>query len=147
MSYEIPKYYYPKLKEGADYTNKKGNTISNELLTSAPAKEVSYAYCADTLFTTSFLSFIQDVHTIYHESTYLSDNEVKATERFHSTAAQAAQIALLANARQLLIGHFSSRYNELQPFLDEAQAVFPNTAIADCGVKFSLKWDDASNVI
>lgn len=137
---QIPTYFYPKLKLGFDYEHKDGTVTYNDEVTLPGKKEVRYAYCADTLYTTSFLEHIKNVHTIYHESTYLSDNEDKAKERFHSTAAQAANIAQLANVHQLLIGHFSSRYPDLQPFLDEAAAIFPQTYIAEAGIKFTLQY-------
>lgn len=138
----IPTYYYPKLKQGHDYQHKDGSISYNEDLTLPGKKEVTYAYCADTLFTDSYLPYINQAHTIYHESTYLSDNEEKAFERFHSTAAQAGQIARLANVSQLLIGHFSSRYNDLEPFLEEAKLFFDNTHIAEAGLKFLLQYED-----
>lgn len=138
--YQIPTYFLPKLKEGEDYTQKDGTIIRNEWVTVDPAPSVSYAYCADTRYTTTFYPYIQHAHTIYHETTYLKDNTEKAIERFHSTAEQAATTALNINAQQLLIGHFSSRYEDLTGFLEEAQTIFPNTHIAEIGTTFELKW-------
>ena len=116
-----------------------GNIIPNKLLTIDPPKGKVYAYCADTLFTDSFLHHIADADMIYHESTYLKDMEEKAFKRFHSTAEQAATIARRANAKRLLIGHFSSKYEFLEPFESEARQVFENTEIAREGVTYLLK--------
>jgi ribonuclease Z len=81
---------------------------------------------------------IQDANAIYHEATYLHNDVEKATSRHHSTAVQAAQLALKANAGKLLLGHFSSKYKELEPFRDEAAAIFPNVMIAVEGVAYDL---------
>ena len=97
-----------------------------------------YAYCADTLFTEQYLPFITGADAIYHESTYLEEDKEKAAARFHCTAAQAAEIAKLAQPKMLLIGHFSSKYKDLNPFLEEATAIFPNTVIATEGVEYEI---------
>jgi ribonuclease Z len=73
---------------------------------------------------------------LYHEATYLNEFEMQATQRFHSTTAQAATIANMAHAQRLLIGHFSSKYADLNPFLWEAQQVFPFTELAQEGVTY-----------
>lgn len=136
--FEIPAYYYDKLKQGADYERADGTVIKNEWLTSDGPSVRKYAYCADTLFTKSFLPYIQGADTIYHESTYLEADAEKATLRFHSTAKQAAQIATMAGAKQLLIGHFSSRYKDLEPFLKEATDVFANTLLTFEGTAYEI---------
>lgn len=125
--YEIPRYYYEKLKQGEDYIRKDGTIIKNEILTTEGPATKSYAFCADTLYTESFLPYIQDVDTIYHESTYLHRDAEKAAMRYHSTPIQAAEIAKKANAKQLLLGHYSSKYRDLHQFREEAMTIFPNT--------------------
>ncbi|MCU7695471.1 ribonuclease Z [Haoranjiania flava] len=135
----IPTAAYYSIKKGEDYMTSEGNIIPNKLLTIDPPKGKVYAYCADTLFTDSFLHHIADADMIYHESTYLKDMEEKAFKRFHSTAEQAATIARRANAKRLLIGHFSSKYEFLEPFESEARQVFENTEIAREGVTYLLK--------
>lgn len=127
--YEIPRYYYDKLKQGEDYERKDGTIIKNEVLTTEGPAPKKYAYCADTLYTDSFLEHIQGADTIYHETTYLHKEAEKAAARYHSTPIQAAEIAKKANAKQLLIGHYSSKYKDLYPFRDEARTVFENTLI------------------
>jgi ribonuclease Z len=112
--------------------------VKNEWVTAQPPHTKKYAYCADTIFTESFLPFIQDVDTLYHESTYLEEDIERAQLRFHSTAKQAATIAQKANVKQLLLGHFSSKYRELEMFEKEAREVFSNTFIAVEGMEFEV---------
>ena len=128
--YGIPAAYYEYLKQGNDYERKDGTE-------DGPAVK-KYAYCADTLFTDSFLHIVRGADTIYHECTYLEKDAAKATARFHSTAAQAAQLAKMANAKQLLLGHFSSKYKELEPFQEEASAIFPNVFVSREGTAYEI---------
>lgn len=136
--YDIPSASFDSLKQGNDYTKEDGTLIKNELVTTEGPSPKKYAYCADTVFTTSYLHVIQGADTIYHECTYLAADEVKAIARHHSTAAQAATLAQLANAKQLLLGHFSSKYKELDPFRDEACAIFPNSLVSTEGVAYEI---------
>ena len=71
---------------------------------------------------------------LYHEATFGNDNLPRALETLHSTAEQAAKIAKAANVGRLVIGHFSSRYDDEQVLLDEAQQVFKNTQLAKEGL-------------
>ena len=127
--YNVPVSFYNHLKHGEDYVFNE-NVIANNELTIANKPARSYAYCADTLYNESLIEIIKDVSTLYHEATYLKDKQEKATARFHSTTIQAAQLAKLANVKQLLIGHFSSTYEKIEEFLVEAQEVFPDTKLA-----------------
>ncbi|MBI3518416.1 MAG: ribonuclease Z [Bacteroidetes bacterium] len=127
-----------KLKQGFDATDNQGNVIKNELLTLDPAKPRSYAFCSDTKFFEALAADISNVNLLYHESTFLEDKKDRAKQTFHSTAKQAAQMALLANAGQLLLGHFSARYGNLDEFLEEAKPIFGNTELAIEGKLFSL---------
>ncbi|MCZ2140498.1 MAG: ribonuclease Z, partial [Bacteroidia bacterium] len=136
--YEIPKYYYSKLTDGFDYEDAYGNIIKNEWVTSEGHPDKSYAYTADTLFNTDICKYFMNVDLLYHESTYLQNDEQKAGLRFHSTAKQAAEIAKYANCNQLIIGHFSSRYKDLSPFLLEAKPVFEKTQLALEGLEFEV---------
>lgn len=129
-SYEVPAAYFDALQQGADYTTKKGTIIPNEELTVAGRPGRSYAYCADTIFDENLPAKVQSVDLLYHEATYLKDLHQRAAERFHSTTVQAGMIAKQANVKKLLIGHFSSKYEELDVFLEETAAVFPNTELA-----------------
>jgi ribonuclease Z len=136
--YDIPAYYYDKLKQGEDYERKDGFVVKNELVTTEGPHVKRYAYCADTIFTDSFLPYISGVDTMYHECTYLDDDAVKAAARFHSTARQAAELANMANVKQLLLGHFSSKYKDLQPFFDEASPVFENVQVTTEGTTYEI---------
>lgn len=137
-AYEIPAAFYDALQKGSDYTNKKGTVIPNAELTLSNSPAKSYAYCADTLYDENIAEKVKDVDLLYHEATYLKDFAIKAAERFHSTTEQAAAIAKLANAKKLIIGHFSSKYETLDEFLKEAQEVFPQTELALEGVCYTI---------
>ncbi len=128
--YEIPSAFYEKLQQGEDYVTKKGTIVPNDEVTSAGAKPKSYAYCADTIFDESLGEKVKDVDLLYHETTYLKDLHERAAARFHSTTIQAGTIAKKADAKRLLIGHFSSKYEELDEFLNETKEVFTNTELA-----------------
>lgn len=134
----IPQYFYDKLKKGEDYERTDGTVIKNEDLTEAAAIPKRYAYCADSLYTDSFLLHIMNVDLLYHESTYLQMDEERATARFHSTAEQAAQIALKCGAKKLLLGHYSSRYKEVIDFETEAKTVFENAVASVEGQVYEL---------
>jgi ribonuclease Z len=136
--FDIPAAYYDKLKQGEDYERKDGFVVKNEWVTEDGPSPKKYAYCADTLYTESFLDVIQGADTIYHECTYLEADRAKAEARYHSTAKQAAEIALKANAKQLLLGHFSSKYKELAPFREEAATIFPNVQVSIEGTTYEI---------
>jgi ribonuclease Z len=137
-AYEIPTAFYEALQKGADYITKKGTVISNDELTIANTPAKSYAYCADTIYDERIAQKVQSVDLLYHETTYLKDLHQRAAERFHSTTVQAGTIAELAGAKRLLIGHFSSKYEELDIFLTETCEVFPNTELALEGVCYRI---------
>jgi ribonuclease Z len=127
-----------KLKQGLDAIDNNGNIIKNNELTLDPIKQRSYAFCSDTKFFEELSNDIKDVNLLYHESTFLEEKADRAKQTFHSTAKQAAQMAVLANAQKLILGHFSARYGNLEEFLSEAKPIFPNTELATEGQLFSL---------
>lgn len=135
---EIPAAFYDRLKDGEDYTRKDGTVIQNEAVTLPAAPGRKYVYCADTKYDESLLQHIQDADLVYHETTYLDNLRERAELRFHSTTKQAATMALKGNAKRLLIGHFSSKYDTLEEFEAEAREVFPNTDLAREGVVYPL---------
>jgi ribonuclease Z len=137
-SYQIPFTHYDALKDGADYIDEEGNAILNKWLTDDGTAPKKYAFCADTLFTTSFLEAVMGCDALYHESTYLQVDESKAAMRFHSTAKQAAQFAVLAKTKKLLLGHYSSKYREVRVFEEEARSVFPNTFATIEGITYEV---------
>ena len=137
---QIPVFQLPSIKQGADYVKPDGTVVPNSVLTTPADPSMSYAYCSDTMFNPRVASDVEGVDTLYHEATYDSSMAVMAKERGHSTAAQAAEIASLAHAKRLIIGHFSKRYNKDESILlDEARAIFPNTILADEGLKIDLE--------
>ena len=127
-----------KLKQGLDAIDNNGNIIKNNELTLDPIKQRSYAFCSDTKFFEELATDIKDVDLLYHESTFLEEKADRAKQTFHSTAKQAAQMAVLANAQKLILGHFSARYGNLEEFLEEAKPIFSNTELAIEGQLFSL---------
>ena len=95
--------------------------------------ERSYAYCSDTAYSESIIPFIRNCHLLYHETTFMHNMAKNAKEKLHSTTIEAATIAKLAGVRKLMIGHFSARYDDLQPLLEETRTVFPDTILAEDG--------------
>lgn len=138
IQHHIPSLYYQSLKAGYDYTAKDGSVIYNDQVTLPNSPARSYAYCADTLYDERLADIAKNVTMIYHEATYLNGMEERAAARFHSTTSQAATIALKANAGGLLLGHFSSKFEELHDYLKEALEVFPHTQLAIEGVTFKI---------
>lgn len=135
---EVPSSFFDRLKWGESYLRKDGVLVENQSVTEPAAKARSYAYCADTLFDERVAESVRDVDLLYHETTYLKDLELQAGKRFHSTTAQAATIAQKAGVRRLLIGHFSSKYEKLQAFEQEAREIFPNSDLALEGVTYRV---------
>lgn len=135
QKYEIPVAAYGDLKNGKDYVTSDGIVIPNHVLTTDPAPPRSYAFCSDTAYSENILPQIKAVDLLYHEATFLSDNSDRAAETFHSTASQAATIATKAGVKRLIIGHFSARYKNIYPLLQEAKQIFDETSLAiegDC---------------
>jgi ribonuclease Z len=116
------------IKNGADYTYK-GEVIPNHRLVKK-YKPRKYAFVSDTCYDERIIEYIQGADLLYHEATFLNELLSRAKETFHTTALQAGIIAQKAAAGKLMIGHFSARYKDLQPILDEAQLNFPNTVLA-----------------
>ena len=118
------------LKKGKDVVNLDGETISNAQVTHDPYPSKSYAFCSDTAYHPVITQQIQGVDVLYHEATFLDDNLELAKKTNHSTAKQAAQIAKDANVSRLILGHYSSRYNDLTSFQSEAGEIFDNVELA-----------------
>jgi ribonuclease Z len=136
--YGIPSSYYSQLRKGADYETKEGVIVVNLQVTEEGRPIKKYAYCADTLYTESILPYVQGVDTLYHESTYLDNDREKAMSRYHSTTAQAADIANKAGVKQLLLGHFSSKYKDLAAFKEEAVKTFFNVHVTEEGKTYEI---------
>lgn len=127
-----------KLRKGEDVINEDGIKISNKLITIDPEASRSFAYCSDTIYDEDLVKYIKGVDLLYHESTFLNDKEKRAAETFHSTAEQAAKIAAKADVNQLLLGHYSARYNDTEVFVNEATPFFKNVVLASDGKKIKL---------
>ncbi len=136
--------YQPSIKEiiaiknGESYCTKSGLVISNEEITIEPSKPLSYAFCTDTRPNKKILNQIKGVDLLYHETTFLKQDTKLAHKTFHSTSEQAALIAKEADVNQLMIGHYSTRYRDLTPFLEEAKVEFKNTILGKEGVVVTL---------
>lgn len=129
--YHIPLSQIGNIKAGADWTNPDGDIVPNSQLVTPAQQPRSYAYCSDTRYIPTLHKRIMGVSTLYHESTYGEDNLTLAQKYCHSTARQAAQVALDAHAGKLLLGHYSQRYDDEQVLLREAQEVFPQSFLTD----------------
>lgn len=138
QNFEIEKCYYQNIKNGKDITLDDGRIIENQLLTFDPVPPMSYAFCSDTVYDESIIPIIKDVDVLYHESTFLDSEEGLAAKTMHSTAKEAARIALKANAKQLVLGHYSTRYESISLFKEQAEAIFPNVLLADDGKSFEF---------
>jgi len=129
--YHIPLSQIGNIKAGADWTTPDGDIVPNSQLVTPAQQPRSYAYCSDTRYIPTLHKRIMGVSTLYHESTYGEDNLTLAQKYCHSTARQAAQVALDAHAGKLLLGHYSQRYDDEQVLLREAQEVFPQSFLTD----------------
>jgi len=135
---EIDVVYYQKIKYGGDITLANGQVIPNSTITFEPEHEKTYAFCSDTVYDEQLIPFIEGVDVLYHESTFLEKEMHLAEKTKHSTAKQAATMALKANVKQLVLGHFSTRYESINIFKEEAETIFPNVFLADDGKEFEF---------
>ncbi|MBS7231243.1 ribonuclease Z [Flavobacterium psychroterrae] len=138
QQYDIHTAYYQKIKNGGDITLDDGTVIENEKLSFDPIPPLSYAFCSDTVYHEVILPIIKDVDVLYHEATFLESEAALAQKTLHSTAKEAATIALKANAKHLVLGHYSTRYDGIERFKEEAETIFPNVLSGDDGVSFEF---------
>lgn len=136
--YQIPVYYFQNIKNGMDITLEDGTFIANSKLAFEPVPPKSYAFCSDTVYDESIVPYIDGVDVLYHESTFLESEIVLAGKTMHSTAKQAAAIALKAKVGQLVLGHYSTRYENIGLFGEEARTIFPDVLLADDGKSFEF---------
>lgn len=129
--YKIPTWRIPKIKQGENFETDEGEIIPNEQLTKASNPPKRFAYCSDTAYSEKIIPIIKDVDCLYHEATFMEDEQVRSRQTEHSTARQAGTIALKANVKKLIIGHYSARYNNQNELLKEATAVFENTVLGE----------------
>lgn len=133
LNFNIDKAYYNSIKKGKDITLSSGEVIPNKELTFAPEPSKNYAFCSDTKYDEAKLPLIENATVLYHESTFLESHEHLCEFTGHSSAKQAATMAKKANVGQLILGHYSTRYNNIELFLEEAKTIFENTLLADDG--------------
>lgn len=129
--YKIPTWRIPKIKQGEDFVTEEGEIIQNDLLTTASESPKRFAYCSDTAYSEKIIPIIKGVDCLYHEATFMEDEHVRSKQTEHSTARQAATIAIKANVKKLIIGHYSARYTNQNELLNEAKAVFENTVLGE----------------
>jgi len=130
--------YFNKLKQGSDLKQEDGTIIENETVTFDPLPTQSYAFCSDTVYNEEIITLIENVDVLYHESTFLEQDIEKCIPTGHSTAIQAATIAKKAKVKNLILGHYSTRYSDINLFKKEADTVFEPTFLADDGLVFKF---------
>lgn len=138
QNYEIDKCYYQNIKNGKDIELEDGRVIKNHELTFDPVSPLNYAFCSDTAYDESIIPYIKEVDVMYHESTFLDSEEDLAEKTMHSTAKETAIIALKANVKQLILGHYSTRYKSIDLFKEQAETIFPNILLAEDGKFFEF---------
>ena len=136
--YDVPKHLRTGIAEGRDYVDMEGNKVSNTELTTDPPAPRSYAYCSDTAFNSDIPNYVGEVDLMYHEASFLKKDTDKAKVTRHSTAEQAGDIAAMSGANKLIIGHFSSKYDDDDAFIQEAGAVFKNVEVAIEGQRYEV---------
>ena len=136
--YNIHTAYYQKIKNGGNVTLDDGTVIENEKLSFDPIPAMSYAFCSDTVYNEDVIPIIENADVLYHESTFLETEAQLAQKTLHSTAKEAATIALKANVKHLVLGHYSTRYDGIERFKEEAEEIFPNVLLGDDGLSFEF---------
>jgi ribonuclease Z len=130
--------HFHLLKKGEDVLDEDGQIFRFKDYTFPPKPSYSYAFCSDTKYDVSIVSYVKDVSVLYHEATFIEKDSERAKATFHSTAAQAADIAKRANAGKLYLGHLSARYESTAAHLSEAAKFFDNTEVVEDGMKFTI---------
>ena len=130
---------YHNIKKGKDFVPQdNGQPIPNSKLTFPPKKPLSYAFCSDTAYKPDIVSIIQNTDLLYHEATLIKKKKELTARTKHSTAKEAAKIAKLTNTKNLVLGHFSSRYDDLNKFKEEAETIFTPVCVAESGKVFEI---------
>ena len=132
--FNIPLDKYNGIKEGADFIDDSGKIIKNNEMTIKNSLAHSYAFCTDTIYNEALIEKIKEIDLLYHEATFKMELADRAKETGHSTTYEAATIAKKSGVKNLLIGHFSQRYKNLDELLIEARCIFNNTYLAESGL-------------
>lgn len=138
LKVKVPFQLFDSIKDGEDFTDDHGVVHANRQMTEDPPHARSYAYCTDTAYHEPVIPIITNCDLLYHEATFMEDKAADARAKFHSTAREAATIALKANVKQLAIGHYSARYQEVESLLAEARQVFPDTILGQDGMAIQV---------
>jgi ribonuclease Z len=136
--YNIPAVRIPAIKKGEDFITSDGTMVKNKDITFPPRQPLSYAYCSDTRYFKRLASFVKGVSLLYHEATFDKTKEDLAKTTGHSTTLDAAKTAVGASVGSLIIGHFSARYKDISPLVDEARTVFSATYPAIDGMSYEV---------
>jgi len=137
--YNIERVYYRGIKKGKDAILEDGTIIPNAVLTQDPPAARSYAFCSDTAYCPGIIPQLTHCTVLYHEATFLQEHAKVAAATKHSTAREAAQIALEAEVGCLILGHFSTRYDNFEEFKKEAAEIFPAVELAEDGKIFDFQ--------
>ncbi len=136
--HNVPHYMMERLRQGEDFIRPDGHVIPNVYLTTDPDPSCSYAYCSDTAFNPAVAEAVRGATYLYHEATYGDEAVAFARQYMHSTARQAAEIARLADAGTLVLGHYSQRYVDEQVLVDQALEVFPRVIASNEGMTIDI---------
>ena len=132
--YKIPFDKFNGIKEGADWIADSGEIIKNNAMTVENSLSHSYAFCTDTIYNAALIEKIKGIDLLYHEATFKKDLADRAKKTGHSTTYEAASIAKISAVKNLLIGHFSQRYKDIDELLIEAKETFKNTQLSESGL-------------
>ena len=127
---EVPHFFMENLRKGDDFINTLGRVYANSELTFSPKKSHVYAFCSDNRIKNTFHEKIKDVTILYHESTFLHSELARAKRTFHTTAKEAAELALKIKPDLLVLSHYSARYTDIGLILAEAKKVYPKSILA-----------------
>lgn len=136
--YGIPAFMIGKIKNGEDFVTEDGETVANERITFPPDPVRSYAYCSDTIYMPELEKQLKGIDLLYHEATFCNEDVKRAKETYHTTSGEAAALALKAEVKKLLIGHFSARYTDSNLLLRECRSIFRNTVAATEGLTVDI---------
>lgn len=138
LNYGIDKAYYRSIKKGKDAVLEDGTVVPNSELTAPPDPAKSYAFCSDTAYKPEIVPQLQNTTVLYHESTFLESHRHLCQKTKHSTAKEAAEIARQSGVKKLILGHYSTRYDNLNLFTEEAKSIFDSVELAEDGKQFEF---------
>ncbi len=136
--YEIPSFLRKNIKEGADFVTQEGQVIPNQELTIPSPDPISFAYCSDNRIKNKLRDLLEGVDYLYHETTFMENEKERAKKTYHSTTIEAAELAKYLGVKKLIIGHYSARYQNLTPLLQECKKAFDGTVLGYEGFTLSF---------